>query len=401
MASKYNVQAIQFLIASFSSVIGAMGKTDKAVKFYKEQVNNLQTVSQIQYPDIDIVYRILGMRNTDAVKWDITTSRLKKFTDAMNYMICCKTDEQRKECLDQLRDSGKVDTTVYGYIAEIYGIKETPKKTLDTFKTPDFGRFGQFDCNVRKTNRESCETGKDQNYRNKITEINSSSVKNTEKDIKLKNTTKDISQRYIEDIAKDFLALKKLRSSDPLTDVLSDRYIRMQFEQYLFSLPFKSVFKLSQDGDLCKLRNKAYQNRVNAAILEYVTGKEKRVNGDIFASACELFASSATGKVSEDIRSIRNSYNMVYKYPNLEAVCKCDPTVIHKRLSEICSDKYLYRDFRKVLDSEDSDRIEIGNLERYEFIADHRMQAALLDNIEIFKKILDAIDTLQSYSDDI
>lgn len=406
MAGKYNIQAIQFLIASFNSVIGAMGKTDTAVKFYKEQVNNLQTVSQIQYSDIDMVYRILGMRNTNAVKWDITTARLKKFTDAMNYMICCKTDEQRKECLDQLRDSGKVDTTVYGYIAEIYGIKETPKKTLDTFKTPEFGRFGQFDCNVRKKPSDSVNKDKCQGYVEKIGErVKKTDISSIEKDIKNITKQKDapvINQRYVEDIAKDFLKLKNLSSSDSLADVLSDRYIRKQFVQFLLSLPLKEVFRLTQDGDLCKLRNKGYQDRLNAAILEYWMSQFQIIGGDkqIFERACDLYQSLATQKVAEDIRLLKGSYDMTYKYPNLQAVCRCDPTVLRNKLSDICSDKYLYKEFIHLLESEERNRIEIGNMVSYQFIADHKVQAALIDNIKIFKQILCAIDTMKSQTED-
>ena len=406
MASKYNIQTIQFLIASFNSIIGAMGKTDTAVKFYKEQVNNLQTVSQIQYSDIDMVYRILGMRNTNAVKWDITTARLKKFTDAMNYMICCKTDEQRKECLDQLRDSGKVDTTVYGYIVEIYEIKETPKKTLDTFKTSEFGRFGQFDCNVKKKPSDSANKDKGQGYAEKIGErVKKTDVSSIEKDIKNITKQKDapaVTQRYIEDIAKGFLRLKNLSSSDPLEDVLSDSYIRKQFVQFLLSLPLKEVFKLTQDGDLCRLRNKGYQDRLNAAILEYWMPQSQTVCGDkqIFERACNLYQSLSNQKVGEDIRLLKGSYDMIYRYPNLQAVCKCDPTVLYKKLSDICSDKYLYKEFLHLLESEERNRIEIGNMVSYQFIADHRVQAALIDNIKIFKQILCAIDIMKSQAED-
>jgi len=44
--------------------------------------------------------------------------------------------------LNQLKDSEAIDSTVYNYIAEIYGLKEIPKKKLDDFKTSEFGRFG-------------------------------------------------------------------------------------------------------------------------------------------------------------------------------------------------------------------------------------------------------------------
>lgn len=107
MASKYDIQAIQFLIASFNSTVKEVGKTDSSVRLFKRQSDGLCSLGKVSKDDVEFVYRLLGMKNTNSLKWEISLNRLKIFTDAMNYMICCKDESSRCECLEQLMNSEK------------------------------------------------------------------------------------------------------------------------------------------------------------------------------------------------------------------------------------------------------------------------------------------------------
>lgn len=107
MASKYDIQAIQFLIASFNSIVKEVGKTDSSVRLFKRQSDGLCSLGKVSKNDVEFVYRLLGMKNTNSLKWEISLNRLKIFTDAMNYMICCKDESSRCECLEQLMNSEK------------------------------------------------------------------------------------------------------------------------------------------------------------------------------------------------------------------------------------------------------------------------------------------------------
>lgn len=412
MQSQYNVEAIQFLIASFNSVIKAMGKTDKAVAFFKSQVDNLQTVSQIKYPDIDFVYRLLGMKNTNAVKWDITIVRLDKFTRAMNYMICCKTPQQRRDCLNQLKDSEAIDSTVYSYIAEIYGLKEIPKKKLDDFKTSEFGRFGQFSANTKLKNNRSSNYDAEAEDDNKIKSTNSEAVIKE----KIRNNTKNNKpikkvadgQRYVEDLAQDFMNSSRLPTYYPdLVESirLSGISVRRKFGRYLLEeVPRDTVFN-TQNGikGLVKAKDANNVQKVLAILIEYMADRDSKNTWQqsLLIQACDLFSNllGARGKFAEDLQTWKSSYNMQYKYPNPQAVCKCDPTTLYKQYTTLMDDNYYYSDFRKTVDSQDRDRIEIGNMIHYNFVQNHMVSAAFLNNIKDFVAILDMINIIVKWSE--
>ena len=116
----------------------------------------------------------------------------------------------------------------------------------------------------------------------------------------------------------------------------------------------------------------------------------------LLIQACDLFSNlfGASGKFAKDLQTWKSSYSMYYKYPNPQAVCKCDPTTLYKPYTTLMDDNYYYSDFRKTVDSEDRDRIEIGNMIHYNFVQDHRVSAAFLDNIKDFVAILDMIDMI-------
>lgn len=406
---QYNIEAIQFLIASFNSVIKAMGKTDKAVAFFKSQVDNLQTVSQIKYPDIDFVYRLLGMKNTNAVKWDITIARLDKFTRAMNYMICCKTPQQRRDCLNQLKDSEAIDSTVYSYIAEIYGLKEIPKKKLDDFKTSEFGRFGQFSTDTKiKNNRKSkYDAEAEDDKKIKLTDSETVIRQKIDSNSKAKKPIKKVAdtadkQCYVEDLAQDFIDRQlHTHANDPIELIRrSGIDIRRKFGKYLLDEVSRDKVFNTQNGikGLVKAKYDNNVQKVLAILIEYMADRDSKNTWQqsLLIQACDLFSNlfGARGKFAEDLQIWKSSYTMYYKYPNPQAVCKCDPTTLHRQYVTLMGDKYVYIDFRKTVDSEERDRIEIGDMIHYNFIQNHRVSAAFLDNIKDFVAILDMIDMI-------
>ena len=417
MQGQYNVEAIQFLIASFNSVIKAMGKTDKAVAFFKSQVDNLQTVSQIKYPDIDFVYRLLGMKNTNAVKWDITTVRLDKFTKAMNYMICCKTPQQRRECLNQLKDSEAIDSTVYNYIAEIYGLKEMPKKKLDDFKTSEFGRFGQFSTDTKLRNNRDSKYAAEAEDDKKIKSADSEAIirekirnntKNNKPIKKVVNSTNSANEQcYVEDLAQDFIDRRlNTHANDPIELIRrSGIDIRRKFGRYLLDEVSREKVFNTQNGikGLVKAKDASNVQKVLAILIEYMADREScnTWQQSLLIQACDLFSNllGARGKFAEDLQTWKSSYNMQYKYPNPQAVCKCDPTTLYKQYTTLMDDNYYYSDFRKTVDSEDRDRIEIGNMIHYNFVQNHMVSAAFLNNIKDFVAILDMINMIVKWSE--
>lgn len=161
---------VQYLVYLFQKIVKERGKSSETVKYYRGQVHyliqNLQENAQkklhvkgyyIYEQDIlninsaeDFIYRLLGMQNTDAIKWDATISRLNSFTETMRQMECCKTDEIRLKCLKCLLRDERISRTVYNLVMEIYKLDKLDsrvKLNIQQFKAEDFikrkgGTFG-------------------------------------------------------------------------------------------------------------------------------------------------------------------------------------------------------------------------------------------------------------------
>lgn len=84
---RHNLEAISFMIGSFKDVVKNFGKNAKSVQFFKNNLEGLANIGQINKYDISLVYTLLGCKNTDAVKWDITENKLNIYTQAMNYIL--------------------------------------------------------------------------------------------------------------------------------------------------------------------------------------------------------------------------------------------------------------------------------------------------------------------------
>lgn len=139
----HNIDQVSAMLQLFNNVVEQFGKTSSSVQFFKKQVSQFCKMGQLKSEDADYVYKLLGISNTQAIKWDIQLSRLGRFVNAMNYMVCCENDQQRKRCADQMLYDQTITRTEYDLIAELYGLSWK----LDGFdykgvKTSKFGSFG-------------------------------------------------------------------------------------------------------------------------------------------------------------------------------------------------------------------------------------------------------------------
>lgn len=128
MVKYYDINRISGLICLFKQTVSKYGKSSKTVKTYKEQIEYLMKndkyikQSDIQ-KDLDFVYRLLGMQNTDAIKWDATLDRLDMFISAMNYIEAYKTKKDKVKCLRYLLKNQKINRAVYDYVTEVHNLK--------------------------------------------------------------------------------------------------------------------------------------------------------------------------------------------------------------------------------------------------------------------------------------
>lgn len=149
----YNIEAIQFMVQQFKEIVYTYGKTKQAVQIFKEQANclvtgNLNYRTKVKPEDVDFVFRLLGMRKTDSIRWDTTIKRIEQFIYAMNYIIACKNKSERCKCLQYMWKTGKITDTVYRYIMELCDLQDAKKipdvsdYSLDASTDRGYGTFG-------------------------------------------------------------------------------------------------------------------------------------------------------------------------------------------------------------------------------------------------------------------
>jgi hypothetical protein len=139
---KHNIQALSFLIGSFRDIVSSFGENSKSVEFYKRQVKGLESIGQISVYDVQLVEELVGMKNTDSVKWDIANKKLKQFINAMNALNEITSEEGINSILYILEKQGEISETVGDLVREVYGVtkkdvlssRNTSKKSFGTLQ---------------------------------------------------------------------------------------------------------------------------------------------------------------------------------------------------------------------------------------------------------------------------
>lgn len=155
-----NIKTLSFLVSTFRQITSTFGQDSKSVEFFKQQVTGLVNIGQVGYTEAQLIFKLLGMVNTNAVKWEQTNKKLDMFVTAMNYMIEVNS-ESRARLLEVLKSKGIVNDAVSQIISEVYGIKEVK---LPEIKKPTFGVLN-YTTEIEKDNKScSNDTNLEANY---------------------------------------------------------------------------------------------------------------------------------------------------------------------------------------------------------------------------------------------
>lgn len=129
----YNIKVLSYLIGSYNKMLASFGESSKTVKVFREQVLGLVNIGQVGQKDVDLVFSIIGMTNTDSVKFDISKKMISSFILAMNYMETYKDDKNTQYiALKELKAQKKIGQKIYDIVLDIYGLKSlnTPKREI-------------------------------------------------------------------------------------------------------------------------------------------------------------------------------------------------------------------------------------------------------------------------------
>ena len=82
-----NIQTIMYLINYFESSVALVGENAKAVSMFRRNVYDLNKKSMIGTFEILLVEDIIGMRNTDNIKWEKSKERIQSVKEVYNILV--------------------------------------------------------------------------------------------------------------------------------------------------------------------------------------------------------------------------------------------------------------------------------------------------------------------------
>lgn len=119
----YNIPTLSFLLGSYTGMLESFGKNPKTVEFFRNQVNGLINIHQVSRMDAELIFDIIGMQNTNNVKWVKSEEKIRMFIQTMNIMETFSTDEKIQVIkLTELLKSGNITDDIYQKIIKIYGL---------------------------------------------------------------------------------------------------------------------------------------------------------------------------------------------------------------------------------------------------------------------------------------
>lgn len=146
--SKYNLNELSFLIGSFRDVINTFGENNKSVDFYKRQAIGLANIGQVQVESINLVNRVVGMENTNSVKWDSAKANLEQFILGIENTMNIETDAEKKITIAMMFKNGTINDRTRKLINEVYGIESIEIKPVAS--SGSFGKLptGAYDNKI-------------------------------------------------------------------------------------------------------------------------------------------------------------------------------------------------------------------------------------------------------------
>ena len=155
--SNYNVQTLSFLIGSFNQMKSTFGENSKTVGFFRNQVQGLVEIGQVGLSDAEFVFGLIGMLNTDNVKWEPSNKRVDMFITAMNSLVSVVDNSVKAYILKDMTVKKVITQEICDMIATIFNLR---LENVYSKKEQNFGvlkKINPTDCNL-KSNQVSVKT---------------------------------------------------------------------------------------------------------------------------------------------------------------------------------------------------------------------------------------------------
>lgn len=111
---------ILFLLNSFIDIVDSYGAVNKTVDLYKRQVESMITANMINIQDKELVYELLGIVNTNNIKWNIADNKVSQFLYAVNVIGDTKDKETINLIINNLLNNSVVSESVVNILKKVY-----------------------------------------------------------------------------------------------------------------------------------------------------------------------------------------------------------------------------------------------------------------------------------------
>lgn len=117
---KYNITTVMFLVNSFKDIVDSYGRVNRTVDLYKRQVESMIISKQISVNDRDIVFELLGIVNTNNIKWNVADNKVAQFTSTMSLILDIRDDDIRNNIINRLINTNSISESVANIIKKLY-----------------------------------------------------------------------------------------------------------------------------------------------------------------------------------------------------------------------------------------------------------------------------------------
>jgi len=115
----YNLQAISFLLDSFIDLVDSYGQRKETVIYYKKQVHSMVMNNNVNVNDVKFIYDLLGINNTESVKWNQTSAKINQFLNGIHFINDVDNPEQRVQMVNMLVNNGNISNGIGSLIKKI------------------------------------------------------------------------------------------------------------------------------------------------------------------------------------------------------------------------------------------------------------------------------------------
>jgi len=154
MKTYCNVEMLSFLISYFNDIITNFGSNKKSIDFYRNQINNLENIGQVDSNSVEIINDLINFSYiNDSEKWSTELEKVAFFTNVMDLILSNANTIDAAETIlfriEMNEKSSKDMKKVLNTIRKVFNIKRKLPENTEMKHTSQFGTNAFSKKNIR------------------------------------------------------------------------------------------------------------------------------------------------------------------------------------------------------------------------------------------------------------